>query len=142
MKSLGFAPEKLDAARAARDDAKSRAESARTKAEAAKATALSAAKDAEFAARHVNDWGERTCAEILAGVERFLAAHPFVDPERVGCIGASYGGFMTLSLLTKTDRFAAAISHAGIADLASYWGSGFWGYQYSAIASAGMTISS
>jgi dipeptidyl aminopeptidase/acylaminoacyl peptidase len=90
----------------------------------------------DYSARHVNDWGERTGAEILAGLDAFLAAHPFVDPARLGCIGASYGGFMTLSLLTRTERFAAAVSHAGIASLASYWGEGFWGYQYSAIATA------
>lgn len=90
----------------------------------------------EFATRHVNDWGERTCAEVLESLERFLAAHPFVDPGRLGCIGASYGGFMTLSLLTKTDRFKAAVSHAGISSLSSYWGEGFWGYSYSAVATA------
>lgn len=89
-----------------------------------------------FAARHVNDWGERTSAEILECIDAFLAAHPFVDESRLGNIGASYGGFMTLSLLTKTDRFKAAISHAGISSLASYWGEGFWGYSYSAVATA------
>lgn len=55
VKSLGFAPEKLDAARTGRDDAKARADAARTKADAAKAAALSAAKDAEFAARQLAD---------------------------------------------------------------------------------------
>ncbi len=90
----------------------------------------------EFAARHVNDWGDRTCTEILACLDRFLADHPAVDPARVGCIGASYGGFMTESLLTKTNKFKAAVSHAGISALSSYWGEGFWGYQYSAVATA------
>ena len=32
--------------------------------------------------------------------------------------------------------FAAAVSHAGISSIASYWGEGYWGYQYSAIAAA------
>ncbi|MEM8929810.1 MAG: prolyl oligopeptidase family serine peptidase [Acidobacteriota bacterium] len=90
----------------------------------------------EFSARHVNAWGQRTAEDILEGTERFLAAHPAVDSERVGCIGASYGGFMTMYLQTRTDRFAAAISHAGISNLASYWGQGWWGYLYSAAASA------
>lgn len=90
----------------------------------------------EFSARHVNAWGRRTAEEIVEGTERFLEAHPTVDPERVGCLGASYGGFMTLYLQTITDRFAAAISHAGISNLASYWGQGWWGYLYSAAASA------
>jgi dipeptidyl aminopeptidase/acylaminoacyl peptidase len=43
---------------------------------------------------------------------------------------------MTMYLLTQTDIFAAAISHAGISSIASYWGEGYWGYSYSAAASA------
>lgn len=90
----------------------------------------------EFAALHVNAWGKYAADDILEGVDAFLEAHPFVDPDRLGCIGASYGGFMTQYLVTRTDRFAAAVSHAGISDLTSYWGEGYWGYNYSAVASA------
>lgn len=91
---------------------------------------------AEFAARHVNAWGRRTADEILEGTEKFVAAHDFVDEQKIGAIGASYGGFMTMYLQTRTDLFAAAISHAGISNLSSYWGKGWWGYLYSAAASA------
>ena len=90
----------------------------------------------EFSSTHVNDWGEVTGAEILEGVEKLLKAKPYVDPKRIGAIGASYGGFMTLSLGTRSDRFAALISHAGISTLSSYWGVGDWGYTYSAVATA------
>ncbi len=90
----------------------------------------------EFSAAHVNDWGETTTGEIIEGVGKFLNAHPFVDPGRVGCIGASYGGFMTQLLLTRTNIFAAGVSHAGISALTSYWGEGYWGYLYSAAATA------
>jgi dipeptidyl aminopeptidase/acylaminoacyl peptidase len=90
----------------------------------------------EFSARHVNDWGRTTAGEIIEGTQKFLAAHPFVDPKRVGCIGASYGGFMTQLLTTKTDLFGAAVSHAGISALHSYWGEGWWGYSYSSVATA------
>lgn len=89
-----------------------------------------------FSARHVNNWGKTVADEIILGTQKFLEAHPFVDEKRVGCIGASYGGFMTLLLLTKTDMFAAGISHAGISDLSSYWGEGFWGYLYNEVAAA------
>ena len=88
-------------------------------------------------AAHVNDWGTVASEEILDGTRAFLAAYPAVDAKRVGCIGASYGGFMTMLLVTKTDLFAAAVSHAGISNLASYWGEGSWGYTYGALASAG-----
>ncbi len=90
----------------------------------------------EFSALHVNDWGRIVADEIIEGVKRFLEAHPFVDEHRVGCIGASYGGFMTMLLQTKTDLFAAAVAHAGISSISSYWGEGYWGYEYSAVATA------
>jgi len=90
----------------------------------------------EFSALHVNDWGLIVADEIIDGVKKFLAAHPFVDSRRVGCIGASYGGFMTMLILTRTNIFAAAIAHAGISSISSYWGEGYWGYSYSAIATA------
>jgi dipeptidyl aminopeptidase/acylaminoacyl peptidase len=90
----------------------------------------------EFSALHVNDWGIIVADEIIDGVNQFLDAHPYADRERIGAIGASYGGFMTMLLLTRTDLFAAGVSHAGISNIASYWGEGFWGFQYSAIATA------
>jgi len=90
----------------------------------------------EFSAVHVNDWGRTTVDEIIQGTGKFLEAHPFVDPGRVGCIGASFGGFMTQLLITETDIFAAAVSHAGISSITSYWGEGYWGYAYNAVAAA------
>lgn len=90
----------------------------------------------EFSARHVNAWGERTADEIIEGTKKFCAAHPFVNEKRIGCLGASYGGFMTMYLQTKTDLFAAAASHAGISNVTSYWGEGFWGYSYNSVAAA------
>lgn len=90
----------------------------------------------EFAARHVNTAGEGVAEDIIEGVKQFTASHPFVDEKKIGCIGASYGGFMTQYLQTKTDIFAAAISHAGISDHTSYWGEGYWGYSYSEVSMA------
>ena len=61
----------------------------------------------EYAARHVNDWGKLTAPEVIEGTKAFLAAHDFADGERVGCMGASYGGFLTEYIITQTDLFAA-----------------------------------
>ena len=91
----------------------------------------------EFSARHVNAWGIQTAEEIIEGTKAFVAHHDFVDGNYIGCIGASYGGFMTQYLQTQTDLFAAAVSHAGISNITSYWGVGYWGYSYSSGASAG-----
>ncbi|MDL2222486.1 S9 family peptidase [Bacteroidales bacterium OttesenSCG-928-M11] len=90
----------------------------------------------EFSARHVNAWGKYTADEIIEGTKKFCEEHPFVNSKKIGCMGASYGGFMTQYLITRTDVFAAAVSHAGISNIASYWGEGFWGYSYGSIASA------
>jgi len=90
----------------------------------------------EDSAVHVNDWGEVTSRQIIEATAAFLKAHPFVDAGHVGCIGASYGGFMTMKLVTETDLFAAAVAHAGISALSSYWGEGYWGYSYGAVANA------
>lgn len=90
----------------------------------------------DFSAAHVNNWGITVADEIIAGVKAFCNEHAFVDASRLGCIGASYGGFMTQLLVTRTDLFAAAISHAGISSISSYWGEGYWGYLYGAGANA------
>ncbi|MCM1077230.1 MAG: prolyl oligopeptidase family serine peptidase [Bacteroides sp.] len=90
----------------------------------------------EFASRHVNTAGEGVAEDIIEGVKQFTESHPWVDASKIGCIGASYGGFMTQYLQTKTDIFAAAISHAGISDHTSYWGEGYWGYSYSEVSMA------
>ncbi|WP_108821793.1 prolyl oligopeptidase family serine peptidase [Dysgonomonas sp. Marseille-P4361] len=90
----------------------------------------------KFAALHVNAWGHRTAEDIIEGTKQFMKEHTFVDETKIGCIGASYGGFMTMYLQTKTDMFAAAVSHAGISSISSYWGEGYWGYSYSSGASA------
>ena len=91
----------------------------------------------EFASRHVGTAGEGVAQDIIEGTRQFCAAHAFVDSAHVGCLGASYGGFMTQYLQTKTRLFAAAVSHAGISDHTAYWGEGYWGYSYSEVSMAG-----
>jgi len=90
----------------------------------------------ELSAVHVNDWGKVTSGEIIEGVGKLIEEHKYIDPKRIGAMGASYGGFLTQYLAAHTDIFAAFISHAGITTLSSYWGVGDWGYSYSAIATA------
>jgi dipeptidyl aminopeptidase/acylaminoacyl peptidase len=85
----------------------------------------------DFSALHVNGWGQDAIDDIIEGTKKFLTAFPSADSENVGCIGASYGGFTTMMLQTRTDIFKTAIAHAGISDITSYWGEGYWGYSYS-----------
>lgn len=61
-------------------------------------------------------WGEVDLADCCAAVEHLVASGR-VDPARVAIRGGSAGGFTALSAITFTDRFAAAASHYGVADL-------------------------
>jgi len=101
----------------------------------------------EWASRHVNTAGGTPRADgsvpggspagdIIEGTKKICADHPFIDATKIGCMGASYGGFMTQYLQTVTDIFACAVSHAGIANHTSYWGEGYWGYNYSEVSMA------
>jgi len=90
----------------------------------------------EWAARHVNTAGVDPARDIIESTKTFCDEHPFVNREKLGCIGASYGGFMTQYLQTVTDIFRCAISHAGISDHSNYWGYGYWGYTYSEVSMA------
>ncbi len=89
----------------------------------------------EWGARHVNTMGEGIAEDIIEATEWF-AQNPWVNRNKIGCVSASYGGFMTQLLLTKTDLYATGISHAGISDHTSYWGEGYWGYSYSEVSAA------
>jgi dipeptidyl aminopeptidase/acylaminoacyl peptidase len=58
--------------------------------------------------------------DVLQGVEAATRRFDWIDPERVGIEGGSYGGQLTNWLITQTRRFAAAIPRAGISNLVSF----------------------
>jgi len=66
-----------------------------------------------------NQFGKIEIADQLSGVE-FLRRQPFVDPERIGMMGWSYGGYMTLMALTTTNAFRAGVSGAPVVDWTLY----------------------
>jgi dipeptidyl aminopeptidase/acylaminoacyl peptidase len=65
----------------------------------------------------VDKWGEEDSRDVLAGVDA-MVERGIADPERLGVMGASYGGYLTEWMVTRTGRFAAASASAGISDLA------------------------
>lgn len=67
-------------------------------------------------------WGIVDREDYLSGVDATLAAHPAIDPERLGVSGGSYGGFMSNWLTATTDRFAASASSRSITNWESWWG--------------------
>ena len=58
---------------------------------------------------------------VMPGVDRVIEMG-VADPERLGIMGHSYGGYSTLSLIVQTSRFKAAVDSAGPADLVSLYG--------------------
>jgi dipeptidyl aminopeptidase/acylaminoacyl peptidase len=67
-------------------------------------------------------WGDRDGEDVMAGIDHVLGRYS-IDRNKVGSIGHSYGGFMTNWLITQyPDRFAAAVSGAGIVNWLSDYG--------------------
>lgn len=73
--------------------------------------------------RHANyrDWGYGDYQDIMQGVEK-LIQDGLADPERLGVMGWSYGGYMTSWIVTQTPRFKAASMGAGIGNVLSLYG--------------------
>ena len=74
-----------------------------------------------FTQANVNDFGYGDMRDIDGGVDAAIEAAP-IDPNRVGIIGWSYGGYMTMWAVTQSTRFRAAVAGAGIANWQSYYG--------------------
>ena len=75
----------------------------------------------EFAESNIGDMGGKDWEDIRRGID-WCIMEGFADPERLGIVGNSYGGFMAAWAVTQTDRFKAAIMSAGISDWRSFHG--------------------
>jgi dipeptidyl aminopeptidase/acylaminoacyl peptidase len=69
------------------------------------------------------DWGGKPFQDIIRAVGYLHGAYPFIDKEKLGAAGASYGGYMIDWLEAKTDVFDCLVSHDGVFDLRSMYGS-------------------
>jgi dipeptidyl aminopeptidase/acylaminoacyl peptidase len=74
-----------------------------------------------FRAANVRDWGVGDFEDLMRGIDA-LVERGIADPERLTVNGWSYGGFMTSTVVTKTDRFKSAIVGAAVTNLASFTG--------------------
>jgi dipeptidyl aminopeptidase/acylaminoacyl peptidase len=68
------------------------------------------------------DWTGRVYEDLNKGLDYVLAKHSYLDGTKVAACGGSYGGFMVNWIAGHTDRFRALISHAGVFDLTSKYG--------------------
>jgi dipeptidyl aminopeptidase/acylaminoacyl peptidase len=88
-----------------------------------------------FTAATRHDWGGKDYEDLMRGVDHCLATFPWIDPDRLGVAGGSYGGFMTNWIVGHTQRFRAAVTMRSISNAYSQWGTsdlaymkGFWEY--------------
>jgi dipeptidyl aminopeptidase/acylaminoacyl peptidase len=72
-------------------------------------------------------WGEKDSLDIMAGVDALLQKG-YIDEERMGVTGGSYGGFMTNWLIGHTQRFKAAVTDRSVVNIASDFGSSDFGW--------------
>ncbi len=67
-------------------------------------------------------WGDKPTQDIMAATDHLLA-QGFIDENRMAIVGGSYGGYLVSWIIGQTDRFAAAICHAGVTELLGQWAS-------------------
>ena len=67
----------------------------------------------------VMDWGGKDYADLMTALDQLIERTGYVDSERLGVGGGSFGGFMTNWIVGHTDRFRAAVSMRSIADFVS-----------------------
>lgn len=75
----------------------------------------------DFMVSNRADWGGNDFKDVMAAAD-YLVSAGLADPDRMGIAGWSYGGYMSEWAITQTNRFKAAVSGAGMADLATEYG--------------------
>jgi dipeptidyl aminopeptidase/acylaminoacyl peptidase len=79
-------------------------------------------------------WGELDSKDIMEALDYAIEKYTFIDSERLGVTGLSYGGYMTNWLIGHTNRFKAAVSRNSLTNMHSAWGTsdiGWMGYEIS-----------
>ena len=76
-------------------------------------------------------WGSVDYEDLMGVVDTALEKFPFLDPERLGVLGGSYGGYMTSWIVGHTKRFKAALSERAVNSLTSMFGSSDVGWIFS-----------
>ena len=75
----------------------------------------------KFSDGTLNEWGGGDYRDLMAGVDEALRRYSWIDRDRLGVTGGSYGGFMTNWIITQTARFKAAVSVASVSNLISFY---------------------
>jgi dipeptidyl aminopeptidase/acylaminoacyl peptidase len=68
------------------------------------------------------DWGGAPFEDLMKGLDYAEKTYPFIDKDRECALGASYGGYMANWVLGHTNRFKCIVSHDGMFNTFSAWG--------------------
>ncbi|MEX3624131.1 S9 family peptidase [Viridibacillus arvi] len=85
----------------------------------------------EFVDAVRGDYGGGDYADIMAGLDAVIANQDWIDTDRLGVTGGSYGGFMTNWIVGHTNRFKAAVTQRSISNWISFFGVSDIGYYFS-----------
>jgi dipeptidyl aminopeptidase/acylaminoacyl peptidase len=75
----------------------------------------------KFSDGTLREWGGGDYRDLMTGVDEVLRTRSWIDPERLGVTGGSYGGFMTNWVVTQTTRFRAGVAVASVSNLISFY---------------------
>jgi dipeptidyl aminopeptidase/acylaminoacyl peptidase len=75
------------------------------------------------------DWGNADYIDVMAWTD-FVARKSYIDKQRMGVTGGSYGGYMTAWIIGHTDRFKAAITQRCVSNFISEWGSSDFNWNF------------
>lgn len=84
----------------------------------------------EFARACRGDFGGVDYRDLMEAVDAALERFDFIDADRLGVTGGSYGGLMTNWIVAKTNRFRAAVSQRSISNWLSFYGTSDIGISY------------
>lgn len=83
----------------------------------------------EFTSCTKGRWGESDMPDVMAAVDALLAKG-YVDEERMGVTGGSYGGYLTNWIIGHSDRFQAAVTQRCVSDFNSFYGTSDIGFTF------------
>ena len=75
----------------------------------------------KFSDGTLNEWGGGDYRDLMLGVDDAIKKNSWIDGNRLGVTGGSYGGFMTNWIITQTPRFRGAVASASVSNLISFY---------------------
>jgi dipeptidyl aminopeptidase/acylaminoacyl peptidase len=81
---------------------------------------------------HGGKWGTKDYEDLMCWAD-YVEKLPYIDPEKMGVTGGSYGGYMTLWIIGHTQRFKAGVAQRSVSNFISMWGSSDYNWSFQQI---------